>query len=129
MKKLTFLIFSVDQVLKFYALKGNWPLLKNHDSFAFGLLPSYGFIPIILYSLGSYFLLRRMTKTHKILDTFIASFFVAGSLSNSVDRIFRGYVVDYIPFGNLTMFNLGDVSIIASLSLLSYDIVNNLEGW
>lgn len=39
---------------------------------------------------------------------------ISGSIGNLIDRIFRGYVIDYIkllPFGNLPIFNIADIFI------------------
>ena len=45
---------------------------------------------------------------------------LGGALSNTYDRLFRKYVVDYIPVGNV-VFNVSDFAIIAGAILTAYE--------
>ena len=44
---------------------------------------------------------------------------LGGAVSNTADRIFRKYVVDYIPVGKV-VFNLSDFAIIAGALITAY---------
>lgn len=46
-----------------------------------------------------------------------------GSISNLIDRLYLGYVVDYLDLRHFTVFNLADVLIVASIGwILIYGI-------
>jgi signal peptidase II len=49
---------------------------------------------------------------------------VGGGLSNIIDRIFFGSVVDYIRILDLTVFNLADAGIIVGVGILIFKVLN-----
>lgn len=55
-------------------------------------------------------------------DVFVYSLLIGGILGNLIDRIFRGYVVDYLSFniGNLyfPIFNFADACIVLSMVII-----------
>ena len=62
------------------------------------------------------------------------SFIIGGGLANLVDRLFRGYVIDYIDINNLftyPIFNIADICIVIGvimiICLLIIDTKNNKE--
>ena len=64
----------------------------------------------------------RKNKVEEILDKIAFSLIIGGSLGNLIDRIVRGYVVDFIDtkiFGyNFPIFNLADTFIVIGVFLL-----------
>ncbi len=69
-----------------------------------------------------YFILKNnITKT---IDLLSYSFILGGSLGNGIDRIFKGYVVDFINlnFINFPIFNLADIAINIGFFLLFYNL-------
>ena len=52
---------------------------------------------------------------------FLLALFLGGVLGNFIDRLFRGYVIDFINFKIWPAFNLADASItIAAIGLIIY---------
>lgn len=47
------------------------------------------------------------------------SFIVAGGVGNLIDRLYLGYVVDYLDFGSFPVFNLADIFICCGCFLLA----------
>ena len=77
----------------------------------------------ILFSLILiYFILKN--NINKTIDLFSYSFILGGSLGNGIDRIFKGYVVDFINlnFINFPIFNLADIAINIGFFLLFYNL-------
>lgn len=74
---------------------------------------------IILIILFNYL---RKNKVEKRVDKLAFSLIIGGSLGNLVDRIVRGYVVDFIDvkiFGyNFPIFNIADTFIVIGVFLL-----------
>lgn len=97
----TLLLIGLDQLSKAAILGFGFPAVYN-KGIAFSLLNGISpvFIALILIILAwSY---RR---------SFWFGFIIAGGVSNLIDRFRFGYVVDFINFGFLPVFNLADIFI------------------
>lgn len=71
---------------------------------------------------------QRLDEKNK----FILSLVLAGGTSNLIDRIFRGYVVDFIDIGRFPVFNFADILICIGIigfgiSALKYISMKNKE--
>lgn len=72
----------------------------------------------------------KKKPTNKLMCLSVSMMF-AGALSNAVDRIFRGFVVDYIhtTFMNFPVFNIADIAITLGAALLIlYEIIFDKEA-
>ena len=72
------------------------------------------------------YLIIKQNKYHN-LDLYSYSFILGGTLGNGVDRIFKGYVIDFINlnFINFPVFNIADISINIGFFLLMYSFIRN----
>ena len=59
------------------------------------------------------------------IDLFSYSFILAGTVGNGLDRITKGYVIDFIKlnFINFPVFNIADISINIGLILIIYGFI------
>ncbi len=74
-------------------------------------------VPIILIVLTAYLL-----QAYRAADIFIVlliSLIIAGAVSNLIDRLKFGYVIDYIDVSWFTVFNLADSAITIGALLLA----------
>ena len=120
------LIFSfLDQFCKIY-ITLNLNKLLNKDFFLFTIefVRNYGaafnilsgsrfflsFISVISTIILSYFI---FIKENELINKFGLSFILAGSIGNGIDRIFNGYVIDFIKikFIDFPVFNVADIVI------------------
>lgn len=107
-------IIVFDQTLKFLAQKNLLPPLGDffatiscNSGIAFGIaLPRLAFI--LLWSLSIVAILYLLRLEKKNLPLLLI---LGGALSNILDRIFQGCVIDYISFLNIPTFNLADTAI------------------
>lgn len=76
----------------------------------------YALIAVILAVL--IFLLTRNYRQKKYFLIFCLSLIVAGAISNLIDRLAFGYVIDFIIFFDYSIFNLSDVYIVAGVGLI-----------
>jgi len=79
-------------------------------------------ISIFISFILIYFILKN--NTNKSIDLFSYSFILGGTLGNGIDRIFKGYVVDFINlnFINFPIFNIADTAINIGFFLILFNI-------
>ena len=137
---LSIFIVLIDQFTK-YLMFNNNKLLINKDFFLFKLdfVKNYGaafnifsgnriflsLISIIFSIILIYLIFRK--NTFNPIDLYAYSFILGGSIGNGIDRIYRGFVVDFINLNiiNFPVFNIADISINIGFIILLYNIFKN----
>ena len=133
-------IVLIDQFTK-YLMFYNKKLFINKDFLLFKLdfVKNYGaafnifsgsrvflsLISIIFSILLIYLIFRKNTLNS--FDLYSYSFILGGTIGNGIDRICRGFVVDFINLNiiNFPVFNIADVSINIGFIILLYNIFKN----
>lgn len=107
---------------------GRIRLYRNHnEGFCFGLLKQnkelVKMIPLVFTSATAGVFVWLLTRKGRILHKLGFSLVTAGALSNLLDRMRRGYVVDYFSFQfgwlKKVVFNIGDLCIFLGTFLLT----------
>ena len=87
---------------------------------------------LIMIAIVALFIIYKFFIKDTILtkmNIFTYSILIGGILGNLIDRIIRGYVIDYLDFNiigyNFPIFNLADIAIVISAFLL---IINMSRG-
>jgi len=137
---LSILIILIDQSTK-YLMSYNYKLFINKDFLLFklDLVKNYGaafnifsgsriFLSLvsILFSILLIYLIFRK-NTLNSFDLYSYSFILGGTIGNGIDRIYKGFVVDFINLNiiNFPVFNIADVSINIGFIFLLYNIFKN----
>ena len=124
---ITFLLVLIDQVVKFfitthYTVGTTTVLVPNmlnvtyveNTGAAFSILSDNTYLIIIL-SLLVLFILYKYILTADKYD-YVKALLVGGIVSNLIDRVFRGCVIDYIEVlfkgVNVPIFNIADICIV-----------------
>lgn len=85
-------------------------------------------VNIIIVSILLIFLIRKYKGINTPIKVFLVML-ISGGVSNLIDRIFRGHVVDYIDINDIftyPVFNIADISVvIGAILLMGYIIINN----
>ena len=133
-------IFIIDQFTKYLIFYNN-KIFINKDFLLFKLdfVKNYGaafnifsgnriflsFISIIFSIILIYLVLRKNTLNS--IDLFTYSFILGGTIGNGIDRILKGYVIDFINLNiiNFPVFNIADISINIGFIFLLYNIFKN----
>lgn len=129
MHKIKFILFLLllDQTTKYLTLgihKQILPIFSlnsvHNTGTLFGLLPNTNllFILLTIILLGIVIYLYRKEVHLQFGFTFI----IAGALGNLLDRIYRGYVIDFLDFHFWPVFNLADVFIITGIIICIYQL-------
>ena len=144
-KKLYFIILSLfivlcDQLIK-TIIKTNHQSLINNDLLFFSIdyVKNYGaafnilsgnriFLSIVssvITIILSYLILNK--KIINNLELLSYSFILGGTIGNGIDRITKGYVIDFINlnFINFPVFNIADIAINIGLIFIIYGFIKN----
>lgn len=112
-----------------YFIFGDFLKLKLtvNSGVAFGLGLDYSLI-VLMYCIIIpilIFILFNQYKQKKYFNIFGLTFIILGALSNLIDRIFFGAVIDYIDLKYYSVFNLADVMIVFGVIIM---IIVELRG-
>ena len=134
-----FLLVVIDQINKLLVVNllenGNYIIIKNllrfsfvkNEGAAFGILSGNLLILVIITLILILYIFREIRKNvDNKLMLFSYLLILSGALGNLIDRIFRGYVVDFISFRffgkDMAIFNMADsyitVGVIALIIIL-----------
>ena len=137
---LSIFIVLIDQFTK-YIMLYNHKILLNKDFLLFKLVfvKNYGaafnifsgsriflsFISIFFSILLIYLIFRKNTLNS--FDLYSYSFILGGTIGNGIDRIYKGFVVDFINLNiiNFPVFNIADISINIGFIFLLFNIFKN----
>lgn len=131
-------IAIIDQLLKYFVAKllfagQSLPLLNGilkltyvrNTGAAFSLFvgfsPYLAVVSLIVILIVIYFH-HKIPANNQWMQTGLA-FILGGSLGNLLDRIFRGYVIDYLDFRIWPVFNFADVMINVGVILVALKLL------
>ncbi|MCX8094905.1 MAG: signal peptidase II [Caldisericia bacterium] len=140
MKYIYFVIFSsififLDRISKYFVIKnikygdsikilGNFLKFERVDNRGgiFGLFPNgkYIFITLSIIALIIIFIFFIKYEFKFTLFIFLLSLIFSGITGNLIDRIFYGFVVDFISVKNFPVFNLSDSYITIGVILIVF---------
>ncbi|MBO6975662.1 MAG: signal peptidase II [Prochlorococcus marinus CUG1435] len=137
---LSIFILLIDQLTK-YLIFYNYNLFINKEFifFRLDLVKNYGaafnilsgsriFLSVIsiIFSILLIYLMLRKNKLNSI-DYYSYSLILGGTIGNGMDRILKGFVIDFINLNiiNFPVFNFADISINIGFILLLYSIFKN----
>ena len=144
-KKIYFFLFSlmiflVDQLSKFLVSNNyksligkdfiffNIDFLKNYGA-AFNILSGSRILLSLISIFISFILVFLIINKDRVynLELYSYSFLLGGTFGNGIDRILKGYVIDFINlnFLNFPVFNIADISINIGFIFLFYSIFKN----
>jgi len=133
-------IILIDQFTK-YLMFYNYKIFINKDFLLFRLdfVKNYGaafnilsgsrtflsLISIFFSVLLIYLIFRKNTLCS--IDLYSYSFILGGTIGNGIDRLYKGFVVDFIKLNiiNFPVFNVADISINIGFIFLLYNIFKN----
>ena len=140
MKKITIfslLIIILDQIIKFVVIQNmelysSIIIIKNffnityvhNTGAAFSILSgNVVFLSLIsLIVLVAIYIYLSKKKSFSKIQTITYSMLIGGIVGNMIDRIFRGFVIDYLDFSilkyNFPVFNFADICIVVSAIIL-----------
>tara|TARA_B100000900_G_C20434205_1_gene656280 strand:- start:196 stop:654 length:459 start_codon:yes stop_codon:yes gene_type:complete len=137
---LSFFIILIDQFTK-YLMFNNYKIFinKNFILFRLDFVKNYGaafnifsgnriFLSLIsiIFSILLIYLLFRKNNLNST-ELYAYSFILGGTIGNGIDRLLKGFVIDFINLNtiNFPVFNIADISINVGFVFLIYNIFQN----
>ena len=99
----------------------------ENNGAAFGIgSTSFVLIISILIVIGLIILIIK--ERNKITNFTPFILILSGSIGNLIDRIFKGYVIDFLDFNIFTFpnFNIADICIVLGIFLLIYELIKKV---
>lgn len=122
-----FMLIALDQWVKVWVQsQQHFDVLCNYG-IAFGIeIPTIFFvIAWIVVMIFVVYLWRKLTDDALALGSVIVV--IAGSVSNMIDRLYYGCVIDYIPFFDISSYNFADYLITCGAIVLLWRSNVNVE--
>ena len=125
-------IVIIDQLSKILIINKKIPVIPNFlefnytqntgGAFGIGRINFILIISIIIVIGIIVFLIKENTKITNYIPFVLL---LSGSIGNLIDRIFKGYVIDFIDINILDFpnFNIADISIVSGVIVLLYIIL------
>ncbi len=137
---LSIFIILIDQYTKYLMFyKNNILLNKDFILFRLDFVKNYGAAfnilsgnrillssISILFSIILIYLIFRKNSSNS-LELYSYSFIIGGTMGNGIDRLFKGFVIDFINlnFINFPVFNIADIAINIGFIIILYRIFSN----
>ena len=137
---ISILIFLIDQITKYLIFYSNKAFInKDFLLFKLDFVKNYGaafnifsgsriFLSLIsiLFSILLIYLIFRK-NTLNPFDLYSYSFILGGTIGNGIDRIYKGFVIDFINLNyiNFPVFNIADISINIGFIFIIYSFFKN----
>lgn len=135
------IILSLDQFSKFLVTKNlilnqsvpiigrifHLTLIHNRGA-AFGILKNQVWVFIFISLFVIVLILSNLKKSpHKKFSicNISLSLILAGALGNLIDRLFLGYVIDFLDFRIWPVFNIADTAVTVGAILLGFSILKS----
>lgn len=130
-------IILLDQLTKILMINKQLTIIPNLLEFtytentgvAFGIANSKIFLIILASILILGIIVKFIKETQTDKNILLSLYFIiAGGISNLIDRIFRGYVIDFIDINilNFPNFNIADICITLGVFVLIFIIAKSL---
>lgn len=127
----TISFFALDQAVKFFVeqnltqkyqiIPDVFSLVLHHNqgvawSISIPYLVQLMLFPLLII-MGGYYLYNNV-NLNKLFSVLIVGVILGGAWGNFVDRLLKGYVVDYISISVFPVFNIADIGIVGGIFLL-----------
>lgn len=130
------IIILVDQITKFFMIDKYITIIPNFLNFTYTKNQGAAFgigsntiimIASIILILGLIFILVKYSKKITCKIPFVIV--ISGAASNLIDRVFRGYVIDFIDVNlfNFPNFNVADICVTLGIFIIIINLLKNIN--
>ena len=128
-------IIMLDQLAKYLVINKNIALIPNFlnitytentgAAFGIGTIDIITFITILIVIAIIVFITKMRNKIKNFLPF---TLILSGAIGNLIDRIFRGYVIDFIDVNifNFPNFNIADICITLGIFFIAFILIKQI---
>ncbi len=122
---IAFFIVFLDQITKFLMKDVHFGLFNyvTNTGAAFSLFTGFNFILALISLVVIVFIVYFYKKNSKLLLPL--AFLLGGTIGNLIDRVFFGYVRDFIDLKFWPVFNVADSFNVIGVAIICYLIIRN----
>ncbi len=124
------IIVAIEQIIKYNMINKEFLFLKYVENYGIAFSLWNNDIGLIVTSLIIIliFIIMLYINIHRKKEVISIILLLSGSISNLIDRIYRGFVVDYIniPILNFPVFNIADILIFIGIISLFVIMFKNV---
>ena len=122
---IAFFIVFLDQITKFLMKDVHFGLFNyvTNTGAAFSLFTGFNFILALISLVVIVFIVYFYKKNGKLLLPL--AFLLGGTIGNLIDRVFFGYVRDFIDLKVWPVFNVADSFNVIGVAIICYLIIRN----
>lgn len=113
------IVLAVLQTIDYFAAHNSNAVINTSASWGVNL-PSWLIIALLIFAFALVAYIAKNSKPHWPLAAIVL---VSAGVSNVLDRIVYGGVIDYIHISSFPIFNLADITIIISAIWFGYSII------
>lgn len=140
------ILITIDQIFKYYILINKENLPNNiingvlnftyceNRGIAFGIgqggAKIFALMTLLMIIVALIYIAFKFNKL-KGLTVFGIALVISGGIGNLIDRLFRGYVIDYIDFSEIVdfpIFNFADICIVVGVIIIGISYLKNEGG-
>ncbi len=111
----------VMQIVRIMITNADFEIVHN-QGLAFGFFRNSPTLTFVLNTLAIsaiiYIAVELLASPANLIQKIALSMLLAGGFSNYYERIWLGYIVDYLEIQGVTVFNLADVMVDAAIAIL-----------
>ncbi|MFC1658078.1 signal peptidase II [Candidatus Omnitrophota bacterium] len=137
-KYLVIVILALDQLTKYIVSRGiplgaSVPVVKNvfhltyvlNSGAAFGILKNQTYFFITVAIAAVVFIIVILSRRQEGPERYALYLILAGAVSNLIDRVRLGAVIDFLDFRIWPVFNIADSAITIGAIVLAYSILKS----
>lgn len=140
---IVFIFIIIDQIVKYFAMQITSPIKVISTFLQFNYVKNYGvawsmlsdrMYLIIIFSMFAILYLFYILKQYRehLVVHFGILMMIGGAFGNLLDRIIRGYVVDYIDvviFGyDFPVFNIADMLLVCGVIVILFETLRKVKN-
>lgn len=125
-----FIIIVTDQIIKMLMMNRNIDILKDIVSLSYTentkaafSIGNYYIVTIVSLGIIIILLILLFIYRSKITNFLPVILILSGGISNLIDRVFRGCVIDYISIFSFPVFNVADMCIVIGVIIFIIQII------
>lgn len=120
---ITFAVLFIDQILKFISTNDLIEITTHKNYDFFWKLPLVCFLTTLVFLIIIFYFKKKYLLSLYRRSNLGILLMLSGIISNTIDALSKGYIIDYIYFYDLFSYNIADLAICTGAFILGWKIM------